>query len=185
MTLCCDFQEQATTSGSLRKLQDRAQAFIDGVLQARWQCPGMFGQESAIQSQELRNIDHGVAGQARQARPQQHIARGIGKIRVAGDHRHYYGLNTAAVEGVRLDHKHRTPVTRLRTARLGKVGPPDLSRSNLVHLYQESFSREANWARCNTGSTLAGRRVYTSFRRSVTASVCRRLRNSASASAYN
>jgi hypothetical protein len=72
-------------------------------------------------------------------------------------------LNAAAVEGLCLDHKHRTPVTGLRTARrgaagLGKVCPPDLSSSNLIHLYQESFSTEVSWARCNTGSTLASRR---------------------------
>ena len=104
-----------------------------GMLQAGRQCPGPLGQESAVERQELGNIDDRVPGQARQFRPQQYIARGIGKICVARDHRRCYGLNAAAIKRICLDHKHGTPVTRLGPARCGKVGPPNLSSLDLVH----------------------------------------------------
>jgi hypothetical protein len=169
----------------LRQLKNPAQTLIDGTLQAQRQLPDLLRQETTIEGQKLGNIDDRVAEQARQISPQQHIAWGVGKIRVAGDHRDYYGLNAAAIEGVCLNDKHRTPVTRLGATGLGQVGPPDFSSLNLIHFYQESLLRELSWARCNRESTFAGCREYTSFRRSVMASACWRLRKSASAAAYN
>jgi hypothetical protein len=70
-------------------------------------------------------------------------------------------LNAAAIEGVCLNHKHGPPVSRLGATGLWEIGPPDLSSLNLVHLYQESVSRDFSWARCNAESTFAGRREYT------------------------
>jgi len=151
------------------ELQDCAQTFIDMTLQARWQCAGLFGEETAVERQELGNIHHRVAREARRARCQQNIAGCFGEFQVAGDHGHDCGLNTAAVEGVGLNHKHWPPVFRPGAAWFGKISPPNLSELNLILLYQESFSMDFNWARCNAESTFAGRREYTSFRRSVTA----------------
>ena len=116
---------------------------------------------------------------------QQDITWGVGKRQVAGDHGHDCSLNAAAVERVRLDHKHRPPKSGFGATRCGQIGPPDFSPLNLVHFYQESFPRDLSWERCNAGSTLAGWREYTSFRRSVMALPCCRLRNSESAVAYN
>lgn len=127
----------------LRKLQNRAQTLIHSVLQPRRQHPGLISQETAVHSQELRNVDDRVAGQARQACPQHHVARGIRQICVGRDDRHDYGLNAASIEGIRLDHKHRTPVTRLGSARFGEVCPPDFSSPDFVHAYQDSRSRDA------------------------------------------
>ena len=145
----------------------------------------MLGQEAAVEGQELGDIDDRVAGKARRSRRQQDIARGVGQLEVAGNHGYDNGLNAAAVEGVCLDHKDRPPASRLGAARFGKIGPPDLSPLNLVHIYQESGSSDFSWARCNAGSTFAGRREYTSFSRSVTAFRCCRSRNSEIAVAYN
>ena len=120
---------------------------------------------------------------------------GIGKLQVAADHRHDCSLNAAEVEGVHLHYKHRPSVSGLRAARLraarlgaarlGEISPPDLSPLNLVHLYQETFSRDLSWARCHAESTFAGRREYTAFRRSVTVLPACRFRNSEIAVAYN
>jgi hypothetical protein len=85
-------------------------------------------------------------------------------------------LNAATLESVGLDHKHRPPISRLGE---------DLSPLKLAYLYQESFSTDLSWARSNAGSTVAGLREYTSFRRSVTAFPCCRFRNSEIAVAYN
>ena len=60
-----------------------------------------------------------------------------------------------------------------------QIGPPDFSAPNVIHEgYQEPLSSDLSWARCNAEATFAGRREYTSFRRSMTAPVCRRSRNS-------
>src|SRR5258708_1772444 len=59
----------------------------------------------------------------------------------------------------------RKPRSRVRTCETLTTesrGTPEENR------YQESLSRERIWARCNAESTFAGRREYTSFRRSVT-----------------
>lgn len=109
----------------------------------------------------MRYVRDRVARKARRARRQQNITGYIGKFQVAGERGHDCGLNEAAVERVCLDHKHRPPVSRLGAARFGEIGPPDLSPLKLVHLYQESFSIDLSWARCNAGSTVAGRPEYT------------------------
>ena len=166
-------------------LQNKAQTFINEALQPRRQRARVLGQETMVEGQELRDIHNRIAREARRERRQQDITGQIGKFQVAGDHGHDCSLNAAAVERVCLDHKHRPPISRLGTARFGEIGPPDLSPLNPVHRYQESFSRDLSWARCNARSTVAGRREYTSFRRSVTALPCCRFRNSEIAVAYN
>ena len=167
------------------ELQNGAQTFVDGVLQARWQRTSVLGQKTAVEGQELGDIHDRIAGKAGRARRHEDITWDIGKFQVAGDDGHDCGLNAAAVEGVCLDHKYGPPISRLGATRLGEIGPPDFSSLNLVHLYQKSFSRDFSWARCNAESTFAGRREYTAFRRSVTAFLCCRFRNSESAVAYN
>jgi hypothetical protein len=42
-------------------LQNKAQAFIDGTLQARRQRTGVPGQETTVEGQELRDIHDRVA----------------------------------------------------------------------------------------------------------------------------
>ena len=88
------------------ELQNRAQSFIDGVLQARWQRTSVLGQKTAVEGHELGDIHNRIAGKAGRAGRHKNIAWDIGKFQVAGDHGHDYGLNAAAVEGVCLDHKH-------------------------------------------------------------------------------
>jgi hypothetical protein len=78
----------------------------------------------------------------------------MGKFQVARDHGHDCGLDVAAVERVCLDHEHGPSICRLPAARFGKIGPPDSPPPNLVHRYQESFSRDLNWARYNAPSNL-------------------------------
>src|ERR1035437_3489179 len=167
------------------EVQNGAQTFVDGVLQARWQRTSVLGQKTAVEGRELGDIHDRIAGKAGRARRHEDITWDIGKFQVAGNDCHDCGLNAAAVEGVCLDQKYGPPISRLGATRLGEIGPPDLSSLNLVHLYQKSFSRDFSWARCNAESTFAGRREYTSFRRSVTALFCRRFRNSEIAVAYN
>jgi hypothetical protein len=124
------------------ELQHCTQPFIYRALHARRQDAGLPGQETAIESQELGDIDDRVARQTCQLRRQQHVARGVGKLCFSGNRRYDYRLNAAAVEGIRLDNKHWPPVTRLGATRFGKVGPPDLSSSNLLRFYHESLSRD-------------------------------------------
>jgi hypothetical protein len=132
------------TNRCVLKLQHRTQTFIHQALHARRQHTGLPGQETAIESQELGDVDDRVARQARQLCRQQHVAWGIGKLCVSGNHCHDYRLNTAAVEGICLDNKHWPSVTRLGATRFGKVGPPDPSSSNLLRFYHESLSRDLN-----------------------------------------
>ena len=122
-----------------------------------------------------------IAGKSRRAGRQQDIPRGVGEFHVCGDRSYDCGLNPAAVEGVCLD-KVRSPCPRW-SGGLGKVS--HLTSLNLAHLCQRFFSRGFSWARCNAESTFAGRREYTSFRRSVIAFPCCRFRNSAIAFAYS
>ena len=170
------------------ELQNKAQTFVDGALQPRRQRAGLLGQVTPVEGQELRDIHDRVAGEARRARRQQDITGYIGKFQVAGDHRHDCSLNAAAVERVCLDDKHWPPIS-LPIARLGAAARGDRPTRSLpadpVHRYQESFSRDLSWARCNAPSTVAGRREYTSFRRWVTALPCRGFRNPEIAAAYN
>ena len=94
------------------ELQNSAQPTIHGALQARRQRAGVLGQETSVEGQELGDIDDRVAGEARRSRRQQDIAWDIGKHQVARDHGHDDSLNVAAVEGVCLDDKDRSPVSR-------------------------------------------------------------------------
>ena len=114
--------------GILLKVQGRAQTLIDRALQARRQHAGGLGQETTIESQNLGDVHHRVAGEPRRVRWQQNIAWGAGKFQVTGDRGHDDGLNAAAIERVRLNHKHRAPISGFGAPRLGKVRPPNLSR---------------------------------------------------------
>jgi hypothetical protein len=149
------------------------------------QRPRMFRQETSVEGQELGDIHHRVAGEASRARRQQDIPWSVGEFHVAGDRGYDRGLNPAEIEGICLDHKYWSPVSRLGAARLGKICPPSLPALNFAHFYQVSLSRDFSWARCNPESTFAGCRAYTSFKRSVIALLCCRVRNSAIALAYN
>jgi len=144
------------------EFQNQAQAFIYQALQARRQRAGVLGQKTTVEGEKLRDIHDRVAGEARRARGQKEITGRIGKFQIAGDRGHDCRLNAAAVERVCLDHQHRPPVSRLGAARFGEIGPPDLSPLNLVHLYQESFSMDFSWARCNAASTFAGSYIFNS-----------------------
>jgi hypothetical protein len=86
------------------------------------------GQQSAT----ARHSD-GVVGQTRNLRWQQYVTGDIGQLKVASDYRNDYGLNPTAVKGIRLADKHWPPITRFGATRFGKIGPPDLSPTNLIH----------------------------------------------------
>ena len=89
----------------LLKLQHCAQAFIHRPLQPRRQSSGRFRKEPTIQSQQLRDVHNRIAVQARRARWQQYIARGLGKVQVCRDYGSDGGLNPAEIEGIGLDHQ--------------------------------------------------------------------------------
>jgi hypothetical protein len=151
---------RATTPEEIEplQLQDCAQPLIDGALQTSRQRACMLRQKTAVESQELRDVHHRVSGKASGARRQQDIPGGVSQFDVAGDRCYDRGLNSAAIECVCLDNKHRTPISGLRAARFGEICPPDVPSPNLSPIYQASFSIDFNWARCNPESTLAVRR---------------------------
>src|SRR2546421_338781 len=135
------------------QLQNEAQARVDRALQARRQRASVLGQETSVESEYLRDIDHRVARKTGRAGRHDDIARSIGKLEVACDHGDYDCLNTAAVKGVCLDDKYGPPESGVGATRLGQIGPPDLATLNVVHhRYQESLSRDLIWARCNAES---------------------------------
>lgn len=155
------------------------QTTVDGTLEARRQRAGAFGQVGAVEGEELGHIDDRVAGKTRRAGRKQDVAWGAGKLQVAGDDGDDDSLNAAAVEGICLDHQDRPPEAWFGPARRGKISPPDFAALKAAHRsYQEFLPRDLTWARSSAGSTFAGKREYTSFKRSVTALPCCRSRDS-------
>jgi len=69
-------------------LQNKAQTFINGALQARRQCADELGQKTTVEGHKLRYVRDRVARKAGRARGQQDITRHVGKFQVAGDHGH-------------------------------------------------------------------------------------------------
>jgi hypothetical protein len=120
-------------------LQNQSEALINEGLQTRRQSTSLLGQETAIERQELRDIYHRVSGESHCPCGQQDVSWGVGQFKIAGDHGNNCGLNPAEIEGVRLDHKHRAPVSGLGAARFGQIRPPNLSAMNPAHVYQASF----------------------------------------------
>src|SRR5262249_35174369 len=94
----------------------------------------MLRQETAVESQELRDIDHRVSREACRSGWHQDVSGRIGKCEVAGKGSHNYRLNPAGIERVCLYHEHWPPVSRLGAASLRKIRPPDLPALNLCHL---------------------------------------------------
>ena len=141
--------------------------------------PACSLRKTPVQREDLGNIDNGESqGKTRRAGGKGHCPERL-QVYIAGNYGDQDGLNAAAAERVCLDDQYRSPVSRFRAARLGQIRRPDLAPNSTRHSYHESFLIDLSWARCNAGSNLAGRREYTSFRRSVTASLSRRSRNSA------
>lgn len=145
----------------------------------------MLGEETAIQSQELRDVYDRVSGQAGRTRRQQDIPRGFRQVDVAGDRRDDCGLNPAAIERVGLDNKNRPPVSGFGMAWLAKICPSDLPTLDFGHVYQSSLASDFRWARCKPESSFATRPEYTWLRRSVIELSCSPFKNSAIALAYS
>ena len=140
-------RDSATTVMRLQ-LQNQAQTRVDGALQARRQRARVPGKKTAVESEDLGDIDDRIAGKTRRAGRQRDIPRCTGKIEITRDHGDYHRLNAAAVEGVCLDHKYRPTEARLRAPKVGEISPPDLATLNVaLRCHQESLSRDVSWAR--------------------------------------
>ena len=97
---------------------------------------------SAIDSDDLRRVRHGVLREARRTPSDEHIARRILPFQVACERHANYGCESAAVQWVALDDQHRTPESWSRTHRRGQVAPPYIALAD-YHSVRRSTSYAA------------------------------------------
>ncbi len=112
-------------------------------LETRRNSADMLGKETAVERDQLGNIDNGLRAQSRHAAWQQNIARCARKRQVACNRRNDDSADAAFIERIRLNYEDRPRESRLRTARLRQVRPPDLAALHIRHglptLFGERF----------------------------------------------
>jgi hypothetical protein len=81
-------------------LKNQAQTSVDGTQQARRQRASVLGKETAVESEDLPNIDYRIAGKTRRAGRHYDIAWSIGPVEVAGDHRDQIAVIDALAAGL-------------------------------------------------------------------------------------
>jgi len=137
--------------------------------------------QNAIESDDLRNVGHGVLWKPRGAGGKRDITRGLSPSKVAGQWDADNSSDSAAVEGISLDYDHGSPKPRTRTRRVRQVRPTNLTLGD----YHSTRLRVRLAAAETAGSAWVSIALHTRFIAAVTASGSWRAIYSATASAYS
>ena len=143
--------------------------------------PNFAGEQSTVESDELRDVGNAVLGKSGRLRPKKDIARSVGPSQIAGQGNTDHGPDPAPVQSVSLDYGDRPARSGARTRRFRQICPVNVALRD-YHSMRLSVRLDAA---DRPGSGRVSTVLHTSFMASVIASGSWRARYSSTASTYS
>jgi hypothetical protein len=143
--------------------------------------PNFAGEQSTVESDELRDVSNRVFGKSGRLRSKKDIARSVDPSQIAGQGNTNHGPDPAPVQGVSLDYEDRPAKSGARTRGLRQICPVDVALRD-YHSMRLSVRLDAA---DRPGSGRVSTVLHTSFMASVIASGSWRARYSSTASTYS